>query len=561
MNRPSLSCAIYTRKSSEEGLEQDFNSLHAQREACEAFVRSQQDEGWKLLPTAYDDGGFSGGNIDRPALQRLLADIELKRIRIVVVYKVDRLTRSLADFAKIVERFDALGVSFVSLTQQFNTTSSMGRLTLNVLLSFAQFEREVTGERIRDKIAASKQKGLWMGGFAPIGYHGNGRILEVDPAGAEQVRYIFARYIELRCVRTLKQALDDQRMVTPQRIQQSGRVVGGRPYSRGQIYRMLSHPVYRGMIVHAEQVYPGQHLPIIDEAQWNHVQEILSENRQGYQKQRSIPSQSLLAGKLIDSQGRKMIPSHSQKQSQRYRYYLSAPLTANLRDQVSDGVRVPAEELEKLVVQQLVTWLSNDQAVLDELGIQPEMVQPIMAKTRQLTDALTGGAEQCFQCLQNLLDGVVVDPESVDIRIRQDFLCDVPGNSRSTASANGAHIVINVPVSFKRCGYRLRMLFGGSQTHSTRDQRLIESIRKAIAWRNRLTSGQASCLGDIAKQEKVSSTYVTWMIYRSFLAPDIVRAILDGTQPPSFTSNTLKQYLPLPIDWNEQQALLGFEQR
>jgi len=252
-------CAIYTRKSSEEGLERVFNSLEAQHEACDAFIRSQHHEGWALARTRYDDGGFSGGNLERPALQRLLADIRRGRIDIIVVYKVDRLTRSLADFARLVEIFDTQGVSFVSVTQQFNTTSSMGRLTLNVLLSFAQFEREVTGERIRDKIAASKKKGMWMGGNVPLGYDASGRTLVINSAEAETVRHIFALYRELGCVRRVKQEADRLELRTKRSRTASGTERGAKPFSRGHIYRLLSSPIYTGQIAHKGQLYPGQH--------------------------------------------------------------------------------------------------------------------------------------------------------------------------------------------------------------------------------------------------------------------------------------------------------------
>ena len=254
-----LRCAIYTRKSSEEGLEQEFNSLDAQREACEAYVRSQKHEGWQALPALYDDPGYSGGNMERPALKRLLADIAAKRIDVVVVYKVDRLTRSLADFAKIVEVFDASAVSFVSITQAFNTTTSMGRLTLNVLLSFAQFEREVTGERIRDKIAASKKKGLWMGGQPALGYDVKDRKLVVNEAEAETVRMIFRRYLDLGSVRELKAALDAEGMVSKHRTAADGSAYGGQSFSRGALYQMLQNRVYRGEIVHKGAAYPGEH--------------------------------------------------------------------------------------------------------------------------------------------------------------------------------------------------------------------------------------------------------------------------------------------------------------
>jgi site-specific DNA recombinase len=261
-------CAIYTRKSSEEGLDQEFNSLAAQRESCEAYIRSQQHEGWASARTRYDDGGFSGGNLERPALQHLIADIRAGRIDIVVVYKVDRLTRSLADFARLVELFDAHGVSFVSVTQQFNTTSSMGRLTLNVLLSFAQFEREVTGERIRDKIAASKKKGMWMGGNVPLGYDASERALVINPAEAETVRHIFALYREHGCVRRVKDEADRLGLRTKRITTANGAERGGTSFSRGHIYRLLSNPIYIGQIAHKDQLYPGQHRALIDDETW-----------------------------------------------------------------------------------------------------------------------------------------------------------------------------------------------------------------------------------------------------------------------------------------------------
>jgi site-specific DNA recombinase len=272
-------CAIYTRKSSEEGLEQDFNSLHAQREACEAFIKSQTGEGWRLVKTAYDDGGLSGGTMERPALRRLLADINQGMIDVVVVYKVDRLTRSLADFAKMVEVFDAHGVSFVAVTQQFNTTTSMGRLTLNVLLSFAQFEREVTGERIRDKIAASKRKGMWMGGFVPLGYDVCDRRVVIAEREAEAVRYIFRRYQELGCVRLLKEDLDRRNVLSKRRTSKTGIESGGHSFSRGALYALLSNPIYVGEIRHKNLRHPGRHQAIVDRVVWERTQQQLQEHR------------------------------------------------------------------------------------------------------------------------------------------------------------------------------------------------------------------------------------------------------------------------------------------
>jgi DNA invertase Pin-like site-specific DNA recombinase len=319
-------CAIYTRKSSEEGLEQEFHSLLAQREACEAFITSQQHEGWVCPRDGYDDGGFSGATIDRPALQRLLADIAAGRVDTVVVYKIDRLTRSLTDFAKIVEILDARSASFVSVTQQFNTTSSMGRLTLNVLLSFAQFEREVIGERIRDKIAASKKKGMWMGGVPPLGYRVRDRKLVIVDSEAELVRSIFRRYAELGSVRLLKKELEAQGSKSKSWTSASGRLIGGKPFSRGALYLMLRNRTYRGEIVHKGQSHPGEHPPIIDQPLWDAVQAQLTGNSGGRNAGTSTRQPRLLAGMLLDAGGNRMTPSYAVKKDTRYHYYVSRPL-------------------------------------------------------------------------------------------------------------------------------------------------------------------------------------------------------------------------------------------
>ena len=342
-----IRCAIYTRKSSEDGLEQEFNSLDAQREACEAYIKSQKSAGWAALPDMYDDGGISGGTMERPALQRLLAEIGAGRVDTVVVYKVDRLTRSLNDFAKIVDAFDAKGVSFVSVTQQFNTTTSMGRLTLNMLLSFAQFEREVTGERIRDKIAASKQKGMWMGGLPPLGYDVQDRKLVVNATEADTVRHIFRRYAELKSVLALKEELDADGIVSKARLDRFGNAKGGVPIARGALYLMLQNRIYRGEIVHKKNSYPGQHEPIIDEALWNGVQSALSENRVERVTRSTAAAPSLLAGLVYDDSGERMSPTHANKKGTRYRYYVSQSLIKRSRPQATGSAcRVPAAELE-----------------------------------------------------------------------------------------------------------------------------------------------------------------------------------------------------------------------
>jgi DNA invertase Pin-like site-specific DNA recombinase len=353
----TVRCAIYTRKSSEEGLEQEFNSLQAQREACEAFITSQRHEGWVCLPKAYDDGGFSGATIDRPALQQLLTDTTVGRVGIVVVYKIDRLTRSLADFAKIVEILDAKGASFVSVTQQFNTTTSMGRLTLDVLLSFAQFEREVIGERIRDKIAASKQKGMWMGGVPPLGYRARNCKLIIVEGEAEIARFIFRRYAELGSVRLLKDDLEARGIKSKSWTSASGRISGGKPFTRGALYLILRNRIYQGEIIHNEESYLGEHEPIIDQPLWDAVQAQLAGNTAQRTDGGKTRQPSLLAGMLFDGDGSRMTPSHAVKKGTRYRYYVSRPLITKGQTERSAGLRIPAGEIEQLVTSRVRQWL------------------------------------------------------------------------------------------------------------------------------------------------------------------------------------------------------------
>ena len=362
-----LRCAIYTRKSSEEGLEQAFNSLDAQREACAAFILSQKHEGWTVLPTFYDDGGFSGGTMDRPALKRLLADIGAGKVDVVVVYKIDRLTRSLFDFAKIVEAFDARDVSFVSITQQFNTTTSMGRLTLNVLLSFAQFEREVAGERIRDKIAASKKKGMWMGGLPSLGYDVQDRKLVVNEEEARTVVHIFRRYVELRSVRALQAELDAEELRSKRRTLVDGTPYGGQKLSRGALYLMLQNRIYRGEITHKGIAYPGEHPATINKALWEEVQAILAKNRVNRVTGSDAKYPSLLAGLAFDETGERLTPTHAVKKGTRYRYYVSRSLIIGAAKDRSKGRRIPAANLESLVITRLRAFFADQGAILDAI--------------------------------------------------------------------------------------------------------------------------------------------------------------------------------------------------
>jgi site-specific DNA recombinase len=358
----STRCAIYTRKSSDEGLEQEFNSLDAQREACEAYIVSQRHAGWIALSDMYDDGGLSGGTMERPALKRLLEDIQAGKVQIVVVYKVDRLTRSLADFAKIVDIFDAHNASFVSVTQQFNTTTSMGRLTLNMLLSFAQFEREIAGERIRGKIAASKKKGMWMGGDVPLGYDVKDRKLIVSKPEASSVRLIFRRYAELGSVSLLKAELDRLSIVSRRREGAGRRLAGGQRFSRGALYLMLQNRLYRGEITHQGVAYPGQHKAVLDPELWQIVQDKLTANRRERSLAVGTEAPSLLAGLIIDSDGNRMTPTHATKKVKRYCYYVSAPLLAG------EGLRVSAGDIEALVLDRLRALLSSRTDVSETLA-------------------------------------------------------------------------------------------------------------------------------------------------------------------------------------------------
>ena len=355
--------AIYTRVSTDQGLEQDFNSLDAQREASEAYIKSQAHEGWRLIRDHYDDGGYSGGSMDRPALQKLLADVAARRIDVIVVYKVDRLTRSLADFAKLVELFDAHDVSFVSVTQSFNTTTSMGRLTLNVLLSFAQFEREVTGERIRDKIAASKKKGMWMGGVVPLGYRVEDRALHIVEDHAELVRTLFRRYLEAGSVVRLRQRLDAQNFRVPIRVDGEGRSTGGGLFSRGHIHKILSNPIYVGRISHKGQIYEGQHPPVVSQDLWDEVRQSLRDHLGTVMtKRRRQSSDALLIGKLYDDGGNRMSPTWARKGSKRWRYYVSQAALQGDRSKAGSIVRVPAGVVEALVDDAIGKLSSNGAA-------------------------------------------------------------------------------------------------------------------------------------------------------------------------------------------------------
>ena len=562
-------CAIYTRKSSEEGLEQDFNSLDAQREACEAFIASQKGAGWIALPTMYDDGGISGGTMDRPALQHLLTDIEAGKIDTVVVYKVDRLTRSLNDFAKIVETFDAKGVSFVSVTQQFNTTTSMGRLTLNMLLSFAQFEREVTSERIRDKIAASKKKGMWMGGNPPLGYDVDDRKLVVNEAEADTVRHIFRRYIEIKSVRALKEELDADGIVSKARIDRYGNAKGGVPIARGAAYLMLQNRIYRGEIVHKDKAYPGLHLPIIDEQLWDKAQAALAENRVERVSRAKAINPSLLAGLVFDASGERMSPTHANKKGTRYRYYVSQSLIKRGRPKASEAAcRVPAADIEAIVEDRIRALLKDEEAIFDAAGATSVTARKMMienaANLARRWLALSASNKRAI--LHALVGRVDVRPEAVDIAIRPAVLSILVKNDldlkRLPTASDGTTLVLSVPARLRRTGMETKLLIQGTlgADPSRRAERsLLRLVGQAQHFRNLIMENNGRSMQDHAAEVGVSPSYFTRVLRLSFLAPEITKATLQGRQPTELSAIKLLGAGRLARLWSDQRRQLGYE--
>jgi site-specific DNA recombinase len=562
-----LRCAIYARKSSEEGLEQEFNSLDAQREACEAYIASQRHEGWGALPQMYDDGGFSGATMERPALQRLLADVAAGQINVVVVYKVDRLTRCLSDFAKIVEIFDKRQVSFVSVTQAFNTTTSMGRLTLNVLLSFAQFEREVTGERIRDKIAASKRKGMWMGGQPPLGYDAKDRKLVVNEAEAELVRHIFGRYRELKSVRLLKSELDAEGILSKVRLAADGSRYGGRPLARGALYLMLANRAYRGEIVHKGQSYPGDHGSIVDEPLWSEVQQILSANRVDRETGASASEPSPLAGLAFDAAGERLTPTHAVKKGRRYRYYVSQALITGSAQGDPKGQRIPAASLESLVKNRLRELLVDPSAMFDatqglirDAADQRRLIAragEYAARWAELErDELRQVLLASVRRVQVLIDKIEI---SLDMANLLRWLLGRDADVSELTAEQRAHVTtITVPARLRRTGLEMRFVIDGDASEREADAGLTRILIRAHAVRGRLLRDATLSVDEVAREENVSPSYVTRLLRLTFLAPDIVSGILTGRHPPELTARKLMADTRVPLDWSEQRNQLGF---
>src|SRR5437660_1003440 len=555
-------CAIYTRKSSEEGLEQEFNSLAAQREACEAFIRSQRDEGWVLAKTRYDDGGFSGGNIERPALQDLLGDIRAGRIDIVVVYKVDRLTRSLADFARLVELFDAEAVSFVSVTQQFNTTSSMGRLTLNVLLSFAQFEREVTGERIRDKIAASKKKGMWMGGNVPLGYDASERTLVINPAEAETVRRVFALYRELGCVRRVKEEADRLGFRTKCSTTTNGTERGGKPFSRGHLYTLLANPIYTGHIAHKGELHPGQQAALIDDESWSTVRDQLAANTSNHRRRAKAAEPSLLAGLLVDTRGERLTPSHAVKKGRRYRYYVSAALITDAGTDSTQGWRLAAREIEEAVIRILADALTSPARLVERFGaagIPSDQVRKLLRRAARMSAVLGGSPGERAKLVRELIEKIIVAEKTIIIKLRRGLLLGENVPSSASEAASDSAVELTATAAFTRRGAETKSVLPGlsPQKHSpTCDPALIKAIARGRAWVEEIAIGRARSLQELAKRDGISRRYIRRLIGLAFLSPQLIEAILQGRQPVALTATQLTE-LDLPLDWTEQHKLLA----
>lgn len=500
-------CAIYTRKSSDEGLDQAFNSLDAQRDACSAYIASQTGEGWRRIDDVFDDGGFSGGSMDRPALIRLLAEIDAGRVDVVVVYKVDRLTRSLADFARIVERLEARNASFVSVTQAFNTTTSMGRLTLNVLLSFAQFEREVTGERIRDKIAASKRKGLWMGGRPMLGYRPNGRTLEIDPDEAETVRGIFRRYLVLGSVYALQADLAERGVRGKAWVTNTGKAAGGGVLALGALYSLLRNRHYRGMIPHKKETHVGLHPAIIDADLFEAVQQRLAA---GAAKRRDRPEQpggAPLTGRIFDDAGNYMSPSHARgKAGKAHRYYVSKALITGDRKTAGSRPRVPARAVEVLIENRL-------SALAAPKPFDWSTARPAIRRVVISTDFVAVEFE------------TTMNAESARERLAGDDACEtIPGG-----------LLLTLVARLGRRGGRHHMLDAKGRRVDPApapDPALVRALAQGWRWRHMLMSGAHESSITLARAEGVTQTSLHRLIRLAYLAPDIQEDILAGVTDP-----------------------------
>src|SRR5215208_262339 len=517
-----VGCAIYTRVSTDAGLDQEFNSLDAQYDAYRAYIRSQAHAGWTLINARYDDGGFSGGSTERPALQRLMTDLQAGQISVIVVYKVDRLTRSLADFAKLVELFDQHSVSFVSVTQQFNTTTSMGRLTLNVLLSFAQFEREVTSERIRDKIGASKRKGLWVGGMAPLGYDTKDRKITVNEAEAERVRTIFRRYFELGSLNLLMADLRKRGIVSKVRTLKTGETVGGIAFTRGPLAHLLRNRFYVGEVAFKGEVLAGEQTAIVDRELFDAVQAKLNEQRNHHTTTR-MNSEALLLGRIFDDRGNRMCPSHARKGGVKYRYYLSSALLQGQADRAGSVRRVAAVEIERLVIRSVREHCKLSEPVDDRALINIHIARVEVLREELIIELTQPEKPQNHQAAG------------------KDIL-RVPWQQ----SLSRRHREILVPETTS--AQHIRPI--RSETRA----RLVASIARGRGWLDELISDPAAPTESIADRAGCSARKINMTISLAFLAPDLVKAAIEGRLPHG---TGLVRLCDLPAEWSRQHQVLG----
>jgi len=553
-----IRCAIYTRKSSEEGLDQEFNSLDAQYEACAAYIVSQKAEGWVLLPERYDDGGISGGTMERPGLERLLADVDRGTVDQILVCKIDRLTRSLADFSKIVDRLDAVEASFVSVTQSFNTATSMGRLTLNMLLSFAQFEREVTAERIRDKIAASKKKGLWMGATVPLGYAADGRSLKITEPDAGVIRTIYDLYQKHQNVRLVKQEIDARDLKTPVRTLISGRVKGGAPFSYGHLHYILTNPVYAGRIRHHAKVYPGQHKPLINPEAWDGLQELLKSdaakgrtftkrNRDG-----ARASCSLFVGKIFDQTGDHFTPSHTKtSKGRRLRYYVSHRLVRGTAPRDPSGWRLPAPELEAKVAALIAQHMSRPDfraGIIHEATT--DQTAEFGAKLSSLGEPESGAVDDTNDVYLALAERIDIAPGEIRISISAERLARVLNLDQSRVVED--LLDITSPFQHRKRGVETKLIIGDDPAEI--DETLLRNIARAHRYFDQVRSGKT--FSEIAETEGVSKRRIQQLTELAFLAPDVIRSVREGRQPIGLTSDWLMRHAFTPI-WSEQRDLFS----
>ena len=535
MSDKKIRCAIYTRKSTEEGLEQEFNSLQAQWEACEAYIKSQKHEHWQLLPSEYDDGGYSGGNMERPALKRLLQDVQNGLVDIIVVYKIDRLTRSLMDFSKIVEILDKHNASFVSITQHFNTTTSMGRLTLNMLLSFAQFEREVTGERIRDKISASKKKGMWMGGKPPLGYYRKDKKIYPDEEKSALVRSIFEKYTELKSTTLLKDWLVEQ----------------GHNISVGNLNCILRNKAYIGLVGHKGTWYQGEHQGIIPTELFEQVETVMADNR--INRQHYDPSKSLLSGKLYDDKDNAMSPSWSTGSGgKKYRYYVSQAIIRKEPGKVGKISKVSLPKLEQFIDNWFSVFLKDKTKIysyIQQFGVskQKEIIKrlPSYSITRDIE--------------KTLIKRIKLNPNKIEITLYQEQVTEL-----LNAIYENREMLLLKPEELKQENvyiepYHIGTIANGGkiivgqfvEPKKRPNAELIKILNQAYTWHQDVISGTST--QDIAKRDKVCVQYVRRILNLSFLSPKIIRAILNGTQPADCT---LKKLLSIKSsNWQEQEQI------